>query len=57
MSHYTEKNFLVEYIRQYLKMSRLTVTAYTVISVLLEEGLIDEEKMKRFIEERKENIK
>lgn len=57
MLNYTEKNFIAEYIRQYLQMSSLPVNSYTVISVLLKEGLIDEEKMKRFIEERKENIK
>lgn len=57
MLSYNEANFLDKYIRQYLKMSNSPINPYTVIAVLKQEGLIDEEKTRRFIEERKENIK
>lgn len=53
MLTYKEAKFIQEYIEQFLEKGEYPVNVFAVIAVLTNEGLIDEEKIRRFIEERK----
>ena len=57
MLEFTEASFIAKYTMQFLEAREYQVNPLTVTAVLIREGLLDEAKVKRFIEERKENIK